>query len=104
MQRIEFSPILQPLASEITCLLPPLERLNISHRDFKKFSTKQTNSRPSIITSIAGPRMVLFIFARVMTQELFGLRISVTSPKFKEEDKARFPYNPIHLLCIQLFV
>ena len=77
-------PILLPLASEIMYLSPPLECLNISHRDFKKFSTKETNSRPSAITSIAGPRMVLFIFARVMTQEPFGLRMSVTSPEFKD--------------------
>ena len=59
----------------------------VSHRDFKKFSTKQTNSRPSTITSIAWPRMVLFIFARVMTQEPIGLRKSLTSPEFKEEVK-----------------
>ena len=59
----------------------------VSHRDFKKFSTEQTNSRSS--TSIAWPRMVLFIFARVMTQEPIGLRKSVTSPEFKE--KVKFP-------------
>ena len=49
----------------------------------------QTHSRSSTITSIAGPRMVIFIFARVMTQEPFGLRKSpeFTSLKFKEEDK-----------------
>ena len=53
----------------------------------KEFSMKQTNSRLSSISSIAGPRMVLFIFARVMNQEPFGLRMSVASPDFKEGDK-----------------
>ena len=82
--------ILLPLASVRTCLLPPLECLKISHHDFKEFSMKQTNSRPSSISSIAGPRMVLFIFARAMNQEPFGLRMSVTSPDFKEGDKLIF--------------